>query len=229
MHDVFTDPVIGDNVLTEYLKLFIEILVFIFFVMTFLVQSFVIPSGSMEKNLLIGDHLMVDKVAFSQSLFYLEKIILPKQPIQRSMIITFKYPLEPQKEYVKRVIGLPGDRIKITDKKVYVNGKLLAEPYIQHIDREIIKERDCFSEFSVPQNHFFCLGDNRDNSSDSRFWGCVPESYVIGKPWRLLWSIQAEASDYADANLLKKLTAIIDIPFNILFRSRWLRTAKKIY
>jgi signal peptidase I len=217
------------GVFREYFELITETLVFVFFVMTFLLQSFVIPTGSMEDTLLIGDHLLVDKISYSRSLGFLDGLLLPQREIERGMIVTFKSPAEMEKEYVKRVVGLPGESIKILDKKVYINGEPLDESYTYFKDPNIKNDyRDNFPEFDIPQGHYFCMGDNRDNSFDSRFWGPVPRDYIIGMPWRIYWSYHSSTAEYMTPGLWHKIKDIGKTILNFFSRTRWERTIKKV-
>ena len=160
------------------------------FVRTFVVQAFKIPTGSMENNLLIGDHLLVNKLVFAPTMTSFERAILPTDPIQRGDIIVFKYPEDPERDYIKRVIGLPGDTLELSSKKLYVNGKALDEPYVHFLfgdavpgsaDYSDLDVRRKYGPVTVPPDHYFMMGDNRDNSQDSRYWGFMPRSYVKGK------------------------------------------------
>jgi len=248
------------GIVKEYFELISETLIFVFFVMTFLLQSFVIPTGSMKENLLIGDHLLVDKVAYSRSAGSIDKVFFPQFEIQRGMIVTFKSPTEMEKDYVKRVIGLPGETVKMIRKKIYINGKLLDEPYTFYKDPEIEEgyrdnfplEKDNYDEFNqmfnvktnfrkylvetpqgkgfkVPPGYYFCFGDNRDNSSDCRFWGPVPEQNIIGKPWRIYWSFDSKTEDYLNNNSTKaKMKDILKTIINFIPKTRWNRTIKKV-
>ncbi len=215
----------------EYIELLIETLIFVFFVMTFLVQSFVIPTGSMKDTILIGDHIFVDKVSYSLSLGPLESLILPRVEIKRGMIVTFKAPAEMTKEYVKRVIGLPGDRLKIVDKHVYINDIPLVEPYAVFKDPNIegpYSPRDNYPETVIPADHYFCMGDNRDHSYDSRFWGMVPREYMIGRPWRIYWSYEASTAEYLTIRPGNKIKNAFRTFTHFFSKTRWDRTAGKI-
>lgn len=235
----------------EYFELIAETLVFVFFVMTFLLQSFVIPTSSMEDTLLIGDHLLVDKIAYSRSLTGLERLLLPQTPIRRGMIVTFKAPHDLGKEYVKRVIGLPGETVQLIEKKVYINGRLLPEPYVYFkgygsIDnfppanamdwyytfpfefRSSLADTPFGKAFRVPQGHYFCMGDNRDNSSDCRYWGPVPADYIVGKPWRIYWSYDSTSSEYLTPGIAHKARDLFQTALSFFSKTRWNRTIKKV-
>jgi len=180
------------SVVREYVESICVAVILAFFVRTFVVQAFKIPSGSMEPNLLIGDHLLVNKFVFAPTLTSLERTLLPIDPIRRGDIIVFKYPEDPTRDFIKRVIGLPGDTIEMRNKKVYVNGKPLDEPYAHFIyppdeggsDAPDVETADLlrsFAPMTVPPDNYFMMGDNRDNSQDSRYWGFMPRDYVKGK------------------------------------------------
>jgi signal peptidase I len=213
----------------EYFELIAETLIYVFFVMTFLLQSFVIPTGSMQDNILIGDHILVDKVAYSRALGAIDSFLLPQLKIERGMIVTFKSPAEKDKEYVKRVIGMPGERIKIIDKQVYINGEPLKESYTFFKDPNIEHSaRDNLVEFLIPEDHYFCMGDNRDKSYDSRFWGPVPAGYIIGKPWRIYWSYESTTAEYLTPGIGHKLKEMGKTIIHFFSKTRWDRTIKKI-
>jgi signal peptidase I len=184
------------SIVREYFESICVAVILAFFVRTFVVQAFKIPSGSMEPNLLIGDHLLVNKFVFAPTMTALERTLLPIDPIRRGDIIVFKYPEDPSRDFIKRVIGLPGDTIEMRNKKVYVNGKPLDEPYAHFIyppdtssgsgglstpDAEDRDPLRAFPSMMVPAGNYFMMGDNRDNSEDSRYWGFMPREYVKGK------------------------------------------------
>jgi signal peptidase I len=250
-----TDGAGPDRQLKDFFKLAVEVAIFIFFVNTFLLQTYVIPSPSMENSMLIGDHLLVDKVKYSHSLGKLDGVLLPQQPIRRGMIITFSGPAEinrgePAKNLVKRVIGLPGDTLKIIDNRVFINGKVITEPYVSlkgysvlanfppaqpgYWHREFPRQyRDCVVDtrlgkaFLVPEGHYFCMGDNRNNSFDSRSWGPLPGDYIVGSPWRVYWSFASKGSDYLDTGTVRKVRDFFHTLFNFFSKTRWERTFKK--
>src|SRR5579862_3483993 len=183
------------------------------FVITFIIQAFQIPSESMERTLLIGDYLLVDKLCYGGSRF-LDRI-LPYRTVHRGDIVVFHYPIHPNEHFVKRVVGVPGDRLRLINREVYVNGAHLQEPYVQHISTKHDIFRDEFprldmsapgleggwwlqmkrlvedGELIVPEGNYFVLGDNRDESSDSRYWGFVPRENIIGRPLLIYSSLRS--------------------------------------
>ena len=177
------------STLREYFESVCVAVILALFVRTFVVQAFKIPTGSMENNLLIGDHLLVNKFVFAPTLTGLEESLLPIDPIRRGDIMVFKFPEDPTRDFIKRVIGLPGETIELKGKTVYVDGKPLEEPYVRFFPDAMLSEasiagtdpRRQFGPVTVPADNFFMMGDNRDNSEDSRFWGFLPRSYVKGK------------------------------------------------
>ncbi len=149
-----------------------------FVIRTFVVQAFYIPSGSMEPNLQIGDRILAYKLLYGL------------KNVERGDIIVFKFPLNPRKDFIKRVIGLPGDVIKIEDRKIYVNDKALSEPYIIHRDeRNTGFPRDEYPPTPVPTGSLFMLGDNRDSSDDSRYWGFVSAEDIVGEAFLVYWPL----------------------------------------
>ena len=186
------------SVFREYFELITETAIFVFFVMTFVVQAFQIPTGSMEPTLLVGDFLLVNKMAYTQPKYGFEELISPQRDIQRGDVIVFKYPKELDKDFVKRVVALEGEKVEIKDKQVYINDEPITEDYKIHIDERIYTRsenyryndfiRDNFGPEIVPSGHCFVLGDNRDNSSDSRYWGFLPVKNIKGKPLYIYWA-----------------------------------------
>jgi signal peptidase I len=203
------------SIFREYFELIAETAIFVFFVMTFVVQAFQIPTGSMEPTLLIGDFLLVNKMAYTKPYFGWEKFVLPEKEIARHDIIVFKYPREMQKDFVKRVIALEGEKVEIRDKQVYVNDKPIAENYKVHVDNQVIKNseyyqyddaiRDNFGPMEVPAGQCLALGDNRDNSYDSRYWGFLPLSYIKGRPWVIYFSYDAERDAWQKTSFRERL------------------------
>ena len=176
----------------EYFESICVAVILALFVRTFVVQAFKIPTGSMENNLLIGDHLLVNKFVFAPTVSAGERTLLPIDPIRRGDIIVFKYPEDPERDFIKRVIGLPGETVELKNKKVHIDGTALDEPYVHYLfppsdnpsDEGQTFDLDVRSNYgpvTVPEGHYFMMGDNRDNSQDSRYWGFMPVSYVKGK------------------------------------------------
>jgi len=175
--------------------IFIAILLALF-IRTFIVQAFKIPSGSMKQTLLIGDHILVNKFIYGVKLPFLQKIIIPVKTPRRGDIIVFRFPEEPGKDFIKRVIGIPGDVVEIESKQVYISGEPLNHDFGIHTDPRVIpgllQPRDNFGPQTVPDNSYFVLGDNRDHSYDSRFWGYVDLAAVKGKAFMIYWSWDKE-------------------------------------
>jgi len=210
------------------------------FATTTLVQAYVVPTGSMEKNLLVGDHMLVDRMAYADP-GALGRHILPYHEPRRGDIICFHYPEDIRQTYVKRVIGLPGDHIRVEHGQVIRNGRRLIEPYTQHIatyqdppganfpsapdvftsprGREMLHNHVQNGELIVPPGMIFAMGDNRDNSADSRSWGFVPRSYVVGRPLLVYWSYDAPTNDLTEWNL----DHIIDVAQHFFTKTRWNR------
>lgn len=215
-------------------------LALLFFGTSTLVQAYVIPTGSMEGTILIGDHVLVDKLAYSDPGLF-GKALLPYREIQHGDIIVFPYPIDSSQTYVKRVIGLPGDRIHMEDGQVIRNGKRLVEPYTQHIARGMDRYRDSFpqnppailpgrafdmlqrhqqnGEIVVPPGMLFALGDNRENSSDSRYWGFVPRDTVKGRPLLVYWSYDAPTEDLLEW----RVSHLVDVGLHFFTKTRWER------
>jgi len=184
----------------EYFESICVAVILALFVRTFVVQAFKIPTGSMENNLLIGDHLLVNKFVFAPTMTRLEAALLPIDPIRRGDIIVFKFPEDPERDFIKRTIGLPGETVELRNKRVYINSQPLDEPYVQYLvppsDGEGAPDFDVrvqYGPMTVPAGHYFMMGDNRDNSQDSRYWGFLPQEYIKGKALFVYFSFAEEA------------------------------------
>jgi len=220
------------SVYREYFELIVETAVFVFFVMTFIVQAFQIPTGSMEKTLLIGDFLLVNKFAYAQTALPFEEKILPRKKIARNDIVVFKYPEELSKDFVKRVIAMGGDKIEIKDKQVYINDNPVHEDFKVHSDNQVFTKndyyqyddyiRDNFGPVEVPEGFCFVMGDNRDNSMDSRYWSFLPLSYIKGRPWLLYFSYEAERDAYLKTSMRERLDKLV----KFIPKARWKRMLK---
>ena len=241
--------------LSEYIESLLVTVILALFGTTFVVQAFKIPSASMEGTLLIGDHLLVNKFIFGGHGAWYEKL-LPYRPLQRGDIIVFKYPYQDHQHFVKRVIGLPGDRVRVSDQRVYVNGRPLAEPYVVHDSgagydplnysfppmgnqlyasavvaewaREI-KKYIRGDEIVVPPGKYFAMGDNRDHSLDSRYWGFVDRDAIMGRPFLIYWSVEASSSDYAQSTFWQRLMSIFDTLVHLPQRTRWSRMLRTVH
>jgi len=178
--------------LRENVEAILVAVVLALFIRTFIVQAFKIPSGSMKDTLLIGDHILVNKFIYGVKLPFTTVTIIPVSSPERGDIVVFKFPLDPDKDFIKRVIAVAGDEVTIRDKKVYVNGELQPDEHAIFTDPHIlpagIQPRDNFGPVTVPAHHIFCMGDNRDNSHDGRFWGFVDLDDVKGKAFIIYWS-----------------------------------------
>ena len=184
------------SVVREYAEAIVIALILALFIRTFVVQAFKIPSGSMIPTLLIGDHLLVNKFVYGIKNPFTDSDLISLGNPEQKDIIVFKYPENPDQDFIKRVIGVSGDRVEIKNKKVYVNGKLLAVEAAINLDPRIIQgrnpPRDNYGPVTVPENQLFVMGDNRDNSHDSRFWGFVDLQAVKGKAFIIYWSWNKE-------------------------------------
>jgi signal peptidase I len=222
-------------------------IVLLLFAATTLVQAFVIPTGSMENTLLVGDHLLVDKLSYSPpgSAF---KRLLPYNEVKRGDIIVFRYPLDIRQTFVKRAIGVPGDHIRFVNKRLILNGKPEDEPYVSYQADSADSYRDNFptepntrlaeqaeemleghvqnGELLVPPGSIFAMGDNRDASFDSRYWGFVPRENIIGKPLAVYWSYDATTEDLANPAI--GLHHLIDLLQHFMVKTRWRRTFRLI-
>ncbi|HUC30863.1 MAG TPA: signal peptidase I [Candidatus Acidoferrum sp.] len=217
------------------------------FVITFIVQAFQIPSQSMENTLLVGDYLLVNKLCYGGSA--MGNFLMPYQKIHRGDIVVFHYPVDPTQHFVKRVIGVPGDRLRMINKKVWINGKPLEEPYVRFLEPPNNMFRDNFprvdlpvlgmegkwwlemrklvedGQLIVPAGNYFVMGDNRDDSQDSRYWGFVPRENIIGRPLLIYWSVKPVYTD-PPAGRLQHVAYSMTHFFEI---TRWNRTLRLIH
>ncbi len=183
----------------EYFESICVAVILALFVRTFVVQAFKIPTGSMENNLLIGDHLLVNKFVFAPTMTGLEEAVLPIDSVRRGDIIVFKYPEAPERDFIKRVIALPGETIELRQKRVYIDGTMLDEPYVRFLvppdqaGEGAFDVRVQYGPATVPDGHYFMMGDNRDNSEDSRYWGFLPQEYVKGRALFVYFSFGEES------------------------------------
>jgi signal peptidase I len=181
------------STLREYLEAFLIALIIALFIRTFIVQAFKIPSGSMESTLLVGDHIFVNKFIYGFRIPFLHKRVFTFHKPERGDVIVFIFPEDRSKDFIKRVVGIPGDKIEVNNKKVYVNGEAKDEPYVQYLDNgKFMPRRDNYGPVEVPIHKLFVMGDNRDKSYDSRFWGFVDINDVLGKAFVIYFSVKKD-------------------------------------
>jgi signal peptidase I len=226
------------STIREYFESIVIAVILALFIRTFVVQAFKIPTGSMENNLLIGDHLLVNKFVFGPSLTAIEKKLVAETDVKRGDVIVFKYPEEPDRDFIKRVIGLPGETLEVRDKRVYINGQRLEEPYVHYLQappepsevHEVTSfdVRDQYGPVTIPPDHYFMMGDNRDNSQDSRYWGFLPRSYVKGKALVVYWSYESDREEAADGSLIGRVKGVASVAIHFFTRTRWNRLLYQI-
>jgi len=235
----------------EFLASLAGVLVTGLFIITFIVQAFEIPSSSMENTLLIGDHVLVNREQFAPPTPW-AKFVLPYRDVRRGDIVVFLSPAQPGLYVVKRVIGVPGDRIHLRDGVVYRNGQKMDEPYVIRSAGDSNPYRDNFpavpppSDFSnvnpawqltmpqhiqgedlvVPENSYFGMGDNRDVSLDSRFWGFIPRENVIGRPMFIYWSFETPRDQYERTEASERLKFLAHVVLHFFDQTRWRRTLR---
>jgi signal peptidase I len=235
----------GSDVISSVQSL-VGTVVIAIFVITFIVQAFQIPSESMENTLLVGDYLLVNKLCYGGP--GIGDQVMPYQKIKRGDVIVFHYPVDPQQHFVKRVIGLPGDRLRMVNKTVFINGKPLTEPYVRFLEPPNNLFRDNFprtdipayglegkwwlemrklvedNQLIIPEGQYFVMGDNRDDSQDSRYWGFVPRENIIGEPLLIYWSVK-NADDPPASKTYRFAYALTHIFQN----TRWNRTLRLVH
>ena len=245
----------NQTTISEYLESLLVTVILALFGTSFVVQAFKIPSPSMEKTLLVGDHLLVNKFIFGGRGHWYDKL-LPYRELQRGDIIVFKFPYQDHPHFVKRVIGLPGDHLKVVDQQVYINGKALNEPYVVHdstfgndplnysfppVGNQIylspvqpewaheIKKYVQGDEIVVPPDRYFAMGDNRDHSLDSRYWGFVGRDAIMGRPFLIYWSVEASSSDYGETTFGQRIVGVFDTLLHLPARTRWSRMLHTVH
>ncbi len=219
------------GILRDYFETIVSCVIFVLFARTFVFQQSKIPTGSMIPTLLIGDYIMVNKFAYAPVtrdlplLGRIEKALLPIRDVRRGDIVVFKFPEEPEKDYIKRVIGLPGETIEVRDRQVYIDGKALTEPYKIHRNpRGLNFDQDDYPPTHIPEGAYFCMGDNRDNSRDSRSWGFVPQGNLKGRAFMIWWSYEEDRDAYLRTSVADRLSLIWAKITHLFTRSRWERT-----
>jgi signal peptidase I len=222
------------------------------FVITFVVQAFQIPSESMENTLQVGDYLLVNKLCYGGEGGWPDHL-LPYRKVTRGDVVVFHYPVHPQQHFVKRVIGVPGDRLRLINRQVFINGNPIPEPYVRYTSMDVDLFRDDFprtnvavpglegawwlemrklvedNELIVPEGNYFVMGDNRDVSDDSRYWGFVPRENIIGRPLLIYWSIKSVDDDrYVSSSISDRLYRFAYAATHLLHITRWDRTFRVV-
>jgi signal peptidase I len=227
------------STLREYFESIVIAVILALFIRTFVVQAFKIPTGSMENNLLIGDHLLVNKLIFGPTESALERTLMPVGRIKRGDVIVFKYPEEPERDFIKRVIGMPGETLEVREKKVYINGQALDEPYVHFLqppsstseqaEFTSFDVRERYGPVTVPPDQYFMMGDNRDNSQDSRYWGFLSRDLIKGKALFIYWSYESGREDYQENGAGATLRGLGSVFVHFFTRTRWDRMLHQIH
>lgn len=236
---------------SEFIASIAIVLVTGLFIITFTLQAFEIPSSSMENTLLIGDHVFVDRMMVAPKTNWVGPLIPYRKPV-RGDIVVFLSPAEPGLYVVKRIIGAPHDRIRLRDNVLYINGEAQNEPYVIH-DNTYNAYRDNFpaipasegsptaewhltmgshienGELVVPEGSYFAMGDNRDKSYDSRYWGFIPQENVIGRPMFIYWSFETPPGQYLKQGLAERIGFIFKVVIHFFDQTRWSRTFKLVH
>jgi signal peptidase I len=233
MPDVASDETVKKSTTREYYEALLIAVIFVNFARIFVFQAFKIPTGSMEDNLKVGDHIIVNKFIYGPNGLGPLGRLFPIREVRRGDIIVFRYPLQPDTDFVKRVIGMPGDVVEVRDKNVFVNGRQLVEPYVIHVDQtmfprqpalpEPFRSRDQFGPYTVAPNSYFAMGDNRDRSSDSRYWGTVPRSMIKGRAFMVYWSFKGEPPPPGSPPT-DRARELLNVVIHFFDRTRWART-----
>jgi len=232
----------------EYFETIVTVGIIALFVTTFVVQAFKIPTGSMKSTLLIGDHLLVNKFVYGKKPGFMGKLLPYSEP-KRGDVIVFKYPNDPDMAYVKRLIGMPGDTVEMIGRTVFINGEELKENYNVKDDEDgnIIStvsndpekkyevqyfnpfgDRAHWGPYEVPEGNYFAMGDNRDNSQDSRYWQFVPRDYMLGRPLLIYWSFETARDEYLRTSPGERIKRITDVVLNFFTKTEWKRIFKII-
>ena len=226
------------SVTREYYEAILVAFILALFVRTFVFENFKIPSRSMEDGLLVGDHLVVNKFIFSEHLDTPLYRLLPYRDLERGDVVVFKFPVEPRRDFIKRCVAIAGDVVEIRDKELYINGEPQDEPYAVHKMDTVFpnssavppsrRTRDNFGPYRVPQGTVFCLGDNRDNSHDSRFWGPVPIENIKGRAVLIYWSFETQPSDGTWHSFAHRFKQLADVLIHFFTKTRWDRQFRLI-
>lgn len=227
------------HVFREYYEAILVAVIFTLFARTFVAQAFKIPTGSMEDNLLVGDHLFVNKFIYAPHWNTPLHRLLPYRDIRRGDVVVFKYPQDPERDFIKRAVALGGDAVEVQGKELVVNGSREVNQLVVHKDPQVfpdspalppsVRNRDHFGPFRVPDGFVFCMGDNRDNSYDSRFWGPVPRGYFKGRALIIYWSYEAQPNSHEWRGWWDRLQQLASVGIHFFTRTRWERSFELVH
>ena len=227
-------PPIGKGQVREWIESLAFTIIFVLIFTSFIAQATQVPTESMKPSIMVGDHFFLDKLAFSANYPAFIRSYLPLRDLDRGDIVAFRSPTQGDIPFVKRLIALPGDIIKIRDKSVFVNTEKLDEPYKIHVDSSVygadpwtpseLMARDNYGPVTLPENSYFVLGDNRDNSNDSRYWGFIRREDIIGKPLFIYWSYQRDPYVAGHRHWRERIEGYFSIATHFFTRTRWFRT-----
>ena len=202
------------------------VLLAVLLIRTFIGEASVVPTGSMERTILVGDHIFLDKALYGPEIPFTGRRLPALRSVRRGDIVAFRYPKDPTLTFLKRVVALGGDRVEIRDGLLYLNGKPKAESYVEHTQKRAPGYRDNLRPLVVPPGHMFVLGDNRDDSQDSRYFGAVPLANVVGEPVFIYWSYNAPSAQWLDDAPAHRLGFYASILPHLLARTRWHRVGE---
>ena len=223
----------------EYYEAILVAVIFTLFARTFVAQAFKIPTGSMENNLLVGDHLFVNKFIYAPHFDTPLYKLLPYRAPERGDVVVFKYPQDPSRDFIKRAVAIGGDTVEVRNKELFVNGKPEHNPHVMHADSQTypnspylppsLRDRDWFGPVTVPKGFIFCMGDNRDNSLDSRFWGPAPDTYLKGRALFIYWSYEAPPNSEEWHGVWHRIGQLGSVAVHFFTRTRWSRTFRIVH
>ncbi len=205
----------------DNLRWLLSVLFVVFFIRTFIGEATIIPTGSMENTILVGDHVFLNKLFYGPQIPFTPLKLPVLRAVGRQQIVAFRFPRDRSFVYVKRVIGLPGDTLEIRRDRVFINRQPLAEPYVFHSAPGL---RENFGPIHIPADHYFVMGDNRDNSYDSRFWGTVPAPNIVGEPLLVYWSYEAPSDAWLREGLMNRARFYASVAAHFFTKTRWSRT-----
>jgi len=218
------DVLPAKGVIREYIEVILFCVIFILFARHFVFQQSEIPSGSMEDTILIGDYILVNRFSYAESMFEWERRLLRLREIERGDVIVFKHPPEPERDFIKRVAGTPGDVVELRAGRLWVNQRLVDEPYVN----DLYRTAGSFGPFRVPPGHYFVLGDHRNHSRDSRAWGTVPRALVKGRAFLILLSA-SPPDQTAEPQEQVSVRSVVRKLFYLVLNGRWDRALRPIH